>query len=72
MAKDDSTQNQKPVTMRIDEIHNLADRLLSRGVTKLTDAPEQQNDLRLAARVIRTLLRSFSSSDVVSINGNGG
>ncbi len=68
-ADSDSTENQKPVTMRIDEIHSLADRLLSRGVTRLTDAPEQQNDLRLAARVIRSLVRSFAPSDIVTING---
>jgi len=42
---------------------------LSRGVTELTDAPEQQNDLRLAARVIRSLVRSFAPSDIVTING---
>jgi hypothetical protein len=70
MADDDSTQNPRPITMRIDEIHSLADRLLNRGLTKLTNAePEQQNDLRLAARVIRTLVRSFAPGDVLTLNG---
>jgi hypothetical protein len=73
MAESKSTENQKRVIMTTDEVHSLADRLFSRGITKLTsETAEQQRDLRTASRAIRTLLRHFSSSDTIVIeNGNG-
>ena len=60
-------------TITIPEIRSLADRLLSRGVSKLSDdRPEQAGDLRLAAKVIRAMARSFGHADVVILeNGNG-
>ena len=53
-------------TITIPEIRSLADRLLSRGVSKLSDdRPEHAGDLRLAAKVIRAMARSFGHADVV-------
>ena len=51
----------------------MADRLLSRGLSKLSDdRPEHAGDLRLAAKVIRAMARSFGHADVVTLeNGNG-
>jgi hypothetical protein len=59
-------------TITIHEIKSLADRLLSRGVSKLSDdRPEHAGDLRLAARVLRAMARSFGHTDVVTLeNGN--
>ena len=67
MAESDPSQNPRRVTMRIAEVHSLADRLWARGRTKLTDIPEQQGDLRLAAKALRVLLRSFNPHDVLVI-----
>jgi hypothetical protein len=59
-------------TIRITEIQSLADRLLSRGISKLAHGtPEQRRDLITASRVIRALLRSFNHGDAVTIeNGD--
>ncbi len=55
----------------IPEVQLLADRLLSRGVSKFGgDSPEQQRDLVTAAKVIRALARSFNHGDAVTINGD--
>lgn len=46
---------------------SIARRLLARRSSMLgTDRPEQQQHLRLAARVIRASVRSFNSGDVVT------
>ena len=60
-------------TITIRDIQALADRLLSRGLSKLSDdRPEHAGDLRLAAKVIRAMARSFGHADVVALeNGNG-
>ena len=60
-------------TITIPEIQSLAERLLSRGVSKLSDdRPEHAGHLRLAAKVIRAMARSFGHADVVTLeNGNG-
>jgi hypothetical protein len=57
----------KPLSLTFGEIQNLADRLLARGSTRLGSEPEQQRDLRLAAKVIRNLMRSFNRGDVVTL-----
>jgi hypothetical protein len=45
------------------EIDHLADRLQSRGSSLVfKEMPEMQNDLRLAARIIRTLVREQSGT----------
>jgi hypothetical protein len=47
----------KSIKLTAKEIQTLADRLTSRGVSRvLDDQPEMQRDMRIAARVIRTLL----------------
>jgi hypothetical protein len=60
-------------TITIRDIQSLADRLLSRGSSKLSDdRPEHAGDLRLAAKVLRAMARSFGYADVVTLeNGNG-
>jgi hypothetical protein len=60
-------------TITIRDVQSLADRLLSRGLSKLSDdRPEHAGDLRLAAKVIRAMARSFGQADVVTLeNGNG-
>lgn len=50
MAESDPKPNPHRVTMTIPEVHSLAERLMARGRTVLTGAPEQQGDLRLAAK----------------------
>jgi hypothetical protein len=54
-------------------IQSLADRLLNRGLSKLSDdRPEHADDLRLAAKVIRAMARSFGHADIITLeNGNG-
>jgi hypothetical protein len=50
------------------DVQSLADRLLSRGVSKLSDdRPEHAGDLRLAAKVIRAMAQHFNSTDVITI-----
>ena len=60
-------------TITIRDIQLLADRLLSRGLSELSnERPEHAGDLRLAAKVIRAMARSFARADVVTLEkGNG-
>ena len=60
-------------TITIPEIRSLADRLSSRGLSKLSDdRPEHAGDLRLAAKALRAMARSFGHADIVTLeNGNG-
>jgi hypothetical protein len=62
-----------PKTITIRDIQSLADRLSSRGLSKLSEErPEHAGDLRLAARVIRAMARSFAHADVGTLeNGKG-
>jgi hypothetical protein len=49
----------------------LADRLLSRGKSRLVDErPEHAGDLQLAAKCLRALSRSFNHADLITINGD--
>jgi hypothetical protein len=49
--------NPNPITLTQDDMQTLADRLYSRGVSKLSaDTTAQATDLRVASRVIRALL----------------
>jgi len=67
-ADSESIQNPNCRQMTIGEIHNLAGRLISHaGSLQATNAPSECVDLRLAAKVIRALVRSFNQSDVVTI-----
>jgi hypothetical protein len=68
MADDGAT------TMTAGELQRLADRLTGRGtsVNLVAEVTALQDDCWLAARVIRTLLRHVSPSDVFHIYGPEG
>jgi hypothetical protein len=53
----------KPTILTVNDIQVLADRLTSRGVSiVLSDTPEMQADMRMAARVIRALLSKLDKA----------
>jgi hypothetical protein len=59
-----------PISLSHAEIQALADRLLSRGVSKLSaDRPALQADLRTAAAVIRSLSREHREGVTVTVFG---
>jgi hypothetical protein len=67
-ATDDSAQNPRSVTLRLDEIHNLSDRLAARAQSiLLRNEPEQARDILMASRVIRVLTRHINPSDLITI-----
>jgi hypothetical protein len=61
-------------TMTSAELQKLADRLISSGNTRnlVEQIAELQAECRLAARVIRTLLRHVSPTDVFAVYGEDG
>jgi len=67
-AKDDSAQKPKPVTMTIDEVNNLVDRLCDRANSiENIGTRDLVADLRLIAKVVRAMLRAFNRADVIMI-----
>ena len=61
------SQADSKLTLNQDNMQALADRLLSRGVSKLsTDNTEQATDLRVASRVIRALLSELDRAASVT------
>jgi hypothetical protein len=64
----------QPMTMTAPEIQAVADRLRSRGTSRnlVEEITALQDDAWLAARIIRTLLRHVSPSDVFNVYGPGG
>jgi hypothetical protein len=54
--------------MTISEVHSLAERLLARGRTVLTDVPEQQGDLRLAAKALLAMTRAYNRYDLLMLD----
>jgi hypothetical protein len=52
----------------IPDVQNLADRLLVRGRTTLSDVPERQGDLHLAAKALLAMTRSFHQSVVLMLD----
>jgi hypothetical protein len=68
MAESDPSPNSHPATMTISEVHSLAERLLARGRTVLTDVPEQQGDLRLAAKALLAMTRAFNRYDLLTLD----
>jgi hypothetical protein len=58
------------ISMSTGEIGTLADRLSDRA-DKIENLAAQDlaNDLRLAAKVIKALTRSFNHADTVALNG---
>jgi len=68
-ASSDSIPTPKQITLRVPEVHSLADRLLSRALSMLSaDTEEQRRDLTMASRTLRVLLRHISASDVIAID----
>jgi hypothetical protein len=69
MADHQSKPKPVPVTLWVAEIHNLADRLSARAdkIENLA-AMDIADDMRLAARVILALVRSFNRADVVALD----
>jgi hypothetical protein len=52
-----------PTIFKVSDIETLADRLYSRGVSKLLDdSPSLQADLRTASRLLRTLLGKIDAA----------
>ena len=60
-------------TMRAADVQRLADRLRSTGTTRkfVEQVAEMQAECRLAARVIKTLLRHVNPSDVFTVQDDG-
>jgi len=69
MAESDPNPKPHRTTMTMSEVHSLANRLLARGRTVLTDVPEQQGDLRLAAKALLAMSRSFNRYDLLMLDG---
>jgi hypothetical protein len=69
MAESDPRPKCNRVTMTIPEVHSLAERLAARGRTMLTDGPEQQGDLCLAAKALLAMTRPFHRSDILRLDG---
>ncbi len=68
MAESDPNPKPHAATMTISEVHSLAARLLARGRTALTDVPDQQGDLCLAAKALLAMSRSFHRSDLLMLD----
>jgi hypothetical protein len=69
MAESDPSPNCPRVTMTIPEVKRLAGRLLARGRTVLSDdASDGQGDLRLAAKALLAMTRSFNRYDVLTLD----
>jgi hypothetical protein len=68
MADCDPSPTPHRTTMTISEVHSLAERLLARGRTALTDVPEQQGDLRLAAKALLAMTRAFNRYDLLMLD----
>jgi hypothetical protein len=68
MAESDPSPNCTRVTMTIPEVKRLAGRLLARGRTVPADAPDGQGDLRLAAKALLAMTRSFNRYDVLMLD----
>jgi hypothetical protein len=61
MAESDPNPNCTPVTITIPEVKRLAGRLLADGHT-------EQGDLRLAAKALLAMTRSFNRYDVLTLD----
>jgi hypothetical protein len=62
MADSDPTPH-RPQTLTPAHLQRLADRLVSRGTSSLlSDSPEMQADMRVAAQVIRALLSKLDKA----------
>ena len=58
----------RSISLTFRDVESLAARLSARGLTKLgSESEQQQRDDVLAAKVIRSLMRSFNRGDVVTL-----
>ena len=56
------------ISMSMNEIGSLADRLSARADSILSEASSQHADLRTAARVIRALSKAWNTTDKVVLD----
>ena|SRR5260370_19987129 len=69
MADSQPTTIPTPKTLRIGEVHSLADRLEARGSSVIfRDQPAVATDMVTAAKTIRVMARSFNSGDLIRCN----
>ena len=68
MAESDPKPESPPVTMTIPEVKCFAGRLLACGHTAPADVSGQQGDLRLAAKALLAMTRSFNRYDVLTLD----
>jgi len=68
MAETDPKPKCTPVTITIPEVKRLAGRLLAREQAGLADDSGQQGDLRLAAKALLAMTRSFNRHDVLTLD----
>jgi hypothetical protein len=68
MAESDPNPNCTPVTITIPEVKRLAGRLLAGEQAELTGVSGQQGDLRLAAKALLAMTRSFNRHDVLTLD----
>jgi hypothetical protein len=68
MAESDPIPKPHRATMTMSEVHSLAQRLLAPGEAALTDISGQQGDLRLAAKALLAMSRSFHRSDLLILD----
>jgi hypothetical protein len=68
MAGSDPKPNCTPDTITIPEVKRLAGRLLASEQAGLTDVSGQQGDLRLAAKALLAMTRSFNRYDVLTLD----
>jgi hypothetical protein len=56
-----------PTVLTVAEVQTLADRLTSRGTSRLlSDQPEMQSDMKIGARVIRALLSKLDKATAMA------
>jgi len=68
MAESDPKPECTPVTMTIPEVKRLAGRLLAVRQEELAGETGQQGDLRLAAKALLAMTRSFNNFDLLKLD----
>jgi hypothetical protein len=68
MAESDPSPTCRRNTMTMSKVRSLAGRQAARGRKVLTDVPEHQGDLRLAAKALRAMTRAFNRYDILRLN----
>jgi hypothetical protein len=68
MAESDPSPKPPPATMTISEVLSLAGRLMADGRTAPAGVPVEQGDLRLAAKALLAMSRSFNRYDLLMLD----